>query len=248
MYPDLNETKDVFTWKGLRIYQGEDVLKVGTDAILLGSWIPEIVPFTSSVLDAGTGTGILAMISAKHFPQASISAIDIDEQAIALTKFNVAQAGLDSRITVYKEDLLEPISIYHPGFDLIICNPPYYTSRVLPKQEFNARSKHSSVPVGEWTKQLLARLQKNGQLCLIVPAEESQTWIRAANESCYYNHHRTDVYSYASDPLAKRSLLHFTAKLLKPEFNRLVMYAEDKTYTSEYLRMSGIQPTRNNPR
>lgn len=248
MPTDLQEIHDFFSWKGLKIYQADDVLKVGTDAILLGSWIQHIIPFATTVLDAGTGTGILAMIAACYFPEASVHAVDIDEKAIALANFNVAQAGLETRIKVNKSDLLDPNSFPDVGFDLIVCNPPFYSNRVLPKQEFNVRSKHSSVPVGEWTKQLLARLQKNGHLCLIIPAEESQTWISAANESGYYNQHRTDVYSYESDPLAKRSLLHFTAQLLKPEFNRLVMFSEDKNYTSEYLHMSGIQPMQIRPR
>ena len=248
MHRGLIESLDVFSWKGLKIYQADDVLKVGTDAILLGSWIEHIIPFASSVLDAGTGTGILAMIAACYFPEANVHAVDIDEKAIALANLNVEQAGLETRIKVNKSDLLDPKSFPDVGFDLIVCNPPFYSNRVLPKQEFNARSKHSSVPVGEWTKHLLARLQRHGHLCLIVPAEESPTWISAANDSGYYNHHRTDVYSYGSDPLAKRSLLHFTSQLLKPEFNRLVMFSEDKKYTSEYLRMSGIQPTQIRPR
>ena len=248
MHPDLNETKDVFTWKGLKIYQGEDVLKVGTDAILLGSWISKIIPFASSVLDAGTGTGILAMIAASYFPEARIYAVDIDEQAVALANFNVMHAGLESRITVIKSDLLEETSFMDVGFDLIICNPPFYTNRVLPKQEFNARSKHSAVPVSEWTKQLLANMREEGQLCLIVPSEEAHHWIGAANAFGYYNQHRTDVYSFASDPMAKRSLLHFTAQLCKPEFDRLVLYSEDKNYTSEYLMMSGIKPMQIRPR
>ena len=247
MPSDPLDIHDFFSWKGLKIYQADEVLKVGTDSILLGSWISEIIPFASTVLDAGTGTAILAMIAASYFPEASVYAVDIDEQAIALANFNIVHAGLESRITVVKSDLLDQKSFLN-GFDLIICNPPYYTNRVLPREEFNARSKHSSVPVEAWMKQLLTRLQKDGHLCLIVPAEDAHDWICAANESGFYNLHRTDVYSFAGDPIAKRSLLHFTAYLDKPQFDRLVMYSGDKNYTPEYLKMSGIQPTHIRPR
>lgn len=224
------------------------MLKVGTDAVLLGSWIRDVVTGVTSILDAGTGTGILAMIVAKYFPEAKITAVDIDEQSVALAQFNIKHGGFDSRITVIKSDLLDPSFSFVDRFDLIICNPPFYANQVLPKAEFNVRSKHSSVPAAEWTKQLLASLQKDGNLCLIVPSEEAHKWIHAANESGYYNVHRTDVYSYATDPYAKRSLLHFTTLLQKPEINRLVLYSEDKNYTSEYLSLSGIQPSQLRPR
>jgi tRNA1Val (adenine37-N6)-methyltransferase len=245
--PDVNNRSEFFSWRGLTIYQHDKVLKVGIDAVLLGSWIREVVPVAYSILDAGTGTGILAMIAAGYFPEATISAVDIDEQSVSLAQFNVVQGGLESRISVIKSDLLDPSFALAERLDLIVCNPPFYANRVLPKEAFNARSKHSSVPVGEWMKQLVANLKKDGHLCLIVPTAEAHIWICAANESGYYNHHRTDVYSYASDTMAKRSLLHFTTQLWKPEFKRLVVYSEDKNYTSEYLSMSGIQPTQIHP-
>lgn len=247
MRPDLTTKSEFFSWRGLTIYQHEEVLKVGTDAVLLGSWIRDVVVGATSILDAGTGTGILAMIAAQSFPEAYVTAVDIDEPSVALAQFNVMQGGLESRINVTRSDLLSPSFVIADRFDLIICNPPYYATRVLPKEEFNARSKHSAVPVSDWINQLLASLRKEGHLCLIVPAEEAQKWICAANESGYYNHHRTDVYSYVTDPNAKRSLLHFSTQLRKPEFNRLVLYAEDKNYTSEYLSLSGIQPTKIRP-
>ena len=62
MRPDLTTKSEFFSWRGLTIYQHEEVLKVGTDAVLLGSWIRDVVVGATSILDAGTGTGILAMM------------------------------------------------------------------------------------------------------------------------------------------------------------------------------------------
>ena len=84
MHPSVSDTNDLFSWRGFSLYQADDVLKVGTDAVLLGSWIREIIPDAKMVLDAGTGTGILALCAASYFPLAKIVAADIDESAVAL--------------------------------------------------------------------------------------------------------------------------------------------------------------------
>jgi len=234
---------DFFSWKGLRIYQDHEVLKVGTDAVILGSWIPQIIPKASSILDAGTGSGILAMVMANTFPEATIHAIDIDEKAVALAQWNVMTAHLEKRITVSKNDVLDKREITGDRFDLIVCNPPFYNTGVLPRDDYHTRAKHSLVPIANWINSLLMRLLQDGHLCLIVPAESAHQWIHAANENSYYVQHRVDVFSFGNDLLAKRSLLHFAGHLRPPETKRLVLYTEAKKYTSEYLKWSDIQST-----
>ena len=167
-----------------------------------------------------------------------------------MTRLNVMHAGLQDRIHVHMGDLLDPTFMQGNTFDLIICNPPFYTTRILPKDAHLAVAKHSAVSIAEWMRHLIGigRLQEDGHLCLIVPAEEAHHWITAANAAGLYNHHRLDVFSFEDDATAKRSLLHFARQLCRPEINKLVMYAVDKTYTTAYLELSGIQPTTNNPR
>jgi tRNA1Val (adenine37-N6)-methyltransferase len=241
---DLSDN-DFFSWKGLKIYQDHEVLKVGTDAVLLGSWISQIIPKASKILDAGTGSGILAMVLSLNFPEAHILAVDVDQKAVALAQWNVMKASLENRVTVIKADLMDKTMVTDHGFDLIICNPPYYTTRVLPRQEYSIRAKHSLVPIADWINSLLTRLNQDGHLSMIVPAEGAHQWISAANEKGYYVQHRVDVYSFANDLLAKRVLLHFGCQLKQPEFRKLVLYAEAKKYTTDYLKWSDIKSTQN---
>ena len=69
-------------------------MKVGTDAVLLGSWVdPE---FSKQILDVGTGTGLIALMLAQK-SMAQIDAVDIDEAAFQQARENSLQAPARKR-------------------------------------------------------------------------------------------------------------------------------------------------------
>jgi ribosomal protein L3 glutamine methyltransferase len=75
------------------------------------------------VLDLCTGSGCLAILAARAFPQAQIDAVDISGDALGVAARNVAEYGLEGRVTLHKGDLFGAIGDRH--YDLIITNPPY---------------------------------------------------------------------------------------------------------------------------
>jgi ribosomal protein L3 glutamine methyltransferase len=77
----------------------------------------------ASVLDLCTGSGCLAILAARHFPNAVIDAVDISKDALAVAARNVADHGLQDRITLHRGDLFKPLG--ERRYDLIISNPPY---------------------------------------------------------------------------------------------------------------------------
>lgn len=81
-------------------------------------------PFAvESVLDLCTGSGCLAILAARAFPNARIDAVDLSKDALAVAARNVADYGLEERITLYQGDLFKPLR--DTRYDLIISNPPY---------------------------------------------------------------------------------------------------------------------------
>jgi ribosomal protein L3 glutamine methyltransferase len=76
-----------------------------------------------SVLDLCTGSGCLAILASRHFPNARIEAVDISKDALAVAARNVADYGLEEQITLHRGDLFSPLSSRR--YDLIITNPPY---------------------------------------------------------------------------------------------------------------------------
>jgi ribosomal protein L3 glutamine methyltransferase len=76
-----------------------------------------------SVLDLCTGSGCLAIVASRHFPNARVDAVDISEDALDVAARNVGDYNLEGQITLYHGDLFAPLG--DASYDLIISNPPY---------------------------------------------------------------------------------------------------------------------------
>ena len=97
----------------------------------LDTWLSDR---TQRVLDLCTGNGSLAVIAAMAYPEVTVDAADISEDALAVATINVEKHKLGKRIRVLKSDLLDDLD---GPYDLIVCNPPYVNAqsmRELPKE------------------------------------------------------------------------------------------------------------------
>jgi release factor glutamine methyltransferase len=81
------------------------------------------------IVDAGTGSGCLAVTLALEFPAARVIATDISETALAVARRNAVRNGVAGRIDFRAGDLLEPVT---EMADLIVSNPPYVASGDAP--------------------------------------------------------------------------------------------------------------------
>ena len=108
-----------------------ELLADGEGAGILDAWLSDK---TQRVLDLCTGNGSLAVIAALAYPEVTVDAADISDDALAVAQINVDKHKLGKRITVLKSDLLA--SVRGP-YDLIVCNPPYVNAdsmKVLPPE------------------------------------------------------------------------------------------------------------------
>src|SRR6201994_3105130 len=76
-----------------------------------------------TVLDLCTGSGCLAILAARHFPNAQVDAVDISRDALDVAARNVGEHGLEGQIELHRGDLFKPLG--GNRYDLIISNPPY---------------------------------------------------------------------------------------------------------------------------
>jgi ribosomal protein L3 glutamine methyltransferase len=82
-----------------------------------------------NVLDLCTGSGCLAILASRTFPNAKIDAVDISREAIEVAARNVADYGLQDRVMLHRGDLFAPLG--DKRYDLIIANPPYVDAEGL---------------------------------------------------------------------------------------------------------------------
>jgi len=87
---------------------------------------------THKVLDLCTGNGSLAIIAAKTYPDTTIWASDLSQDALAVGAINVASHDVQARVHLLHSDGLAAPALTASGpFDLILCNPPYVNAQSM---------------------------------------------------------------------------------------------------------------------
>ena len=102
-----------------------ELLVDGEQTGTLDAWLSDQ---THKVLDLCTGNGSLAVIAALAYPEVTVDAADVSEDALAVARINVDQHKLGKRITLLQSDLLAAV---RGPYDLILCNPPYVNSQSM---------------------------------------------------------------------------------------------------------------------
>jgi ribosomal protein L3 glutamine methyltransferase len=113
-----------------RSYLGEMLLGPQTDELFgpEGSLIDDVESVTR-ILDLCTGSGCLAILAAMRFPNATVDAVELSVDALAVAGRNVADHGLADRVRLLQGDLYAPVQ--DERYDLIIANPPYVAADVV---------------------------------------------------------------------------------------------------------------------
>jgi len=142
-------------------------MKVGTDGVLLGAWAKG----GQRILDAGTGTGVIALMMAQRHPEAQVMAIDIDEGAVKQAQQNVMQSPFAAQVKVLQETLQEHLGEY----DAIVSNPPFFIdSLAAPDEQRNMARHTATLTYAELMQAAYRLLNDGGELSVVVPFDYRQ--------------------------------------------------------------------------
>ena len=129
-----------FEFKQFRIEQQKTAMKVGTDGVILGAWVP--VDEASAILDVGTGTGLIALMLAQRC-NARIDALEIDHRACEEAEFNFKQSPWKERLKIIHSDFNAFSIEMKQCYDLIVCNPPYFANSLRTYDPQLSRARHN---------------------------------------------------------------------------------------------------------
>ena len=100
-------------------------MKIGTDGVLLGAWTP-VDHNPLSILDIGTGTGVIALMLAQRCDAELVDALELDEDAYEQAVENFEASPWGDRLFCYHAHLYEFATEIEDTYDLITCNPPFF--------------------------------------------------------------------------------------------------------------------------
>lgn len=119
-----NERIDELQRNGYKIIQNTEKFCFGMDAVLLSGFAR--IKEGETVLDMGTGTGIIPILLEAKTKAAHITALEIQEESVDMARRSVHLNGLADKIDVVMGDIKEADTLFPAAsFDVITCNPPY---------------------------------------------------------------------------------------------------------------------------
>lgn len=225
-----------FRFRHFQVEDSHSTMKVGTDAMLLGSWIQP--GSARSVLDIGTGCGVLSMMLAQ-VSQASIHAIDIDQVSVNEAQNNFSNSIWTDRLCVFHRSLEEHSLMCNQTYDLILSNPPFFTNSLKPICSKRLLAKHQrtltnySLPEGS-----VKLMHENSSLYLILPFENGQTFTSICAEKGLFPVKTLIVRPLPYKP-PHRILLEFRfSKSIQAIEDELVIYTNENKFSEKYLSLT----------
>lgn len=221
----------MFRFKQFSIQQENSPFKVGTDSVILGSWAT--VKGDESILDIGTGTGVLALMMAQKAHSGRVLAIEPERAAYLIAEENVENSPFASRTVVVNEPLQRIET--KDRFDLIISNPPYFINSTKNSNDSSTRARHTEEltfeEIIEFTKN---HLSSAGRLCVVLPINEALLFEKLALSKELYKSKELLVSSFDNAPV-KRICLEFSTKELQCATERIfIRNTRDKQYSIAY--------------
>ncbi|HPF64257.1 methyltransferase [Lentimicrobium sp.] len=225
-----------FRFKQFSVEDTACTMKVGTDSVLLGAWAA--VNGSSTILDIGTGCGILALMAAQR-SEADIIGIDIDTTSVEVAHRNFSRSPWSGRLTVFNLSLQDFCTRNPSQFDHILTNPPFFVNSLKAPLASRNRARHNDeLPFPELARCCHQLLKTEGKLSLVLPVPEATLFRKAATENGLHLYRTFEIRPYTHRP-ANRWLMEFGKNPdTETATGGLGIRGEDNSYTPEYRNLT----------
>jgi tRNA1Val (adenine37-N6)-methyltransferase len=167
-------TFDTFFNGSVKIRQNRSGYRFSVDAVLLAS---HILPFPGdTILDLGTGCGIIPLILAYRHPETKICGVEIQKEFADIASANVQENHMAHQITILCKDMkaLKIKDIPTGPMDWIVSNPPYRkanSGKMNPDMQRAIARHETKITLPELVNTARRMLRVSGKFTTIYPAE-----------------------------------------------------------------------------
>jgi tRNA1Val (adenine37-N6)-methyltransferase len=225
-----------FQFKQFTISQDRCAMKIGTDGILLGAWV-SLKSNPKSILDIGSGTGIIAIQLAQKSNAETIDAVEIDAAAYEQCSENFEASPWCDRLFCYHASLQEFASEIDEKYDLIISNPPFFS------EDYKTNSKardvarfNEALPFQHLLVCSHHLLAENGIFAVVIPEKEEKSFFEMASEIGLFPQRICYVKGTPASAI-KRVLIEFSKMNSESKIEHLTIEISRHNYTSEYTNL-----------
>lgn len=224
------------------MHQQHTSMKVCTDACLFGAWVAhsENNKNATSILDIGTGTGILSlMLAQKTAATCTITALEIEPQAAEEANYNFKLSPWNERLHVRHESLQDYTSQFsQTRFDLIISNPPFFEGDLKsPNENKNTAAHSTQLPWATLVESVGSLLNDHGHFFVIVPTLRAYTMQKLAASNGLFLATEILIY-HNSKHLPFRSFLQFSkTKPNQITREKMVIKDAENQYQSSFVEL-----------
>ncbi len=224
-----------FRFRQFTVHQDKCAMKVGTDAVLLGSWLRP--GCAKKILDIGTGTGLIALMIAQK-SLAEIDAVDIDEKAFDQARENFLISPWFGRLHPIHQSFQQFANDSPNQYDLIVSNPPYFHHASKPNEEGRLNARHTdSLTFSELIDGVRKLLKHDGDFVVILPCKEGMEFLDIAQRKGLFCHHLVRIKT-RSDKQEKRLIMKFATHFSTLTEEEIVIQEEDGSFTADYITLT----------
>ena len=231
-------SQEPFKFKQFSIDQDRCAMKIGTDGVLLGAW-SSLEHQPDSILDIGTGTGLIALMLAQRSDAELIDALEIEENAYEQSVDNFEKSDWGDRLFCYHAGFNEFVEEMQEEekYDLIISNPPFFSENYKTGNENRDQARFAdALPLTELIEGASLLLSAKGHFDLIIPVSEEETAIETGKSHNLFPNKITRVKGTESSPI-KRSLISFGFEEKETLIDEIVLEISRHNYTEDFKEL-----------
>lgn len=233
------ERIDDLQYKGLKIIQNTDGFCFGVDSVLLTEFAKDMKK-NKTIVDLGTGTGIIGILLSKKVEASKVIGIEIQKDVAEMASRSVELNNLQNTMQILNEDV-KNLSLEKNSFDYVVTNPPYKKigTGIINKEDKQIISRHeTTVNLDEWLKVASNLLKDNGAIYMVHRPERLNEIIENLRKYRLEPKRIRFVYPKVSKDanLVLIKAVKYANSFLKVE-KPLIIYNEDGSYTDEILKI-----------